>query len=281
MEIPRVPDPSYDADALAIVYAANALALAQPSLHPAAAMALAALADDRVRAWWGPSASDAEGHLRRMDLPAAPKIFALGAEPPTLAQLRDLLGLRFIAKCITRGLARNATEEPSKKSTWTQRIGVGLLGAVGLPFVQAGATPVLTRGDLLYGLAHTPEIAFAVREIPRGFYAALDLEDSSTKLVDLDPSRAEHVRRAAIVAVDDDVSKPTDVATFLERAFGFSKEKSTLVSYRIETRGAQELASGPPELALWMLQQARIPRDQIVPSLELRCVVSAEKVVLS
>lgn len=278
MQIPQVPDPSYDADALAIVYAANALAVSHPSLHPAAAMALAALADDHIRAWWGPSASDSEGHLRRMDLPSAPAVLALGGDPPTLAQIRDLLGLRFITRCIVRGLQRTSTEEPSKRSTWTQRLGVGVLGAAGLPFMQAGATPVLTRGDLLYGLAHTPELRFAMREIPRGFYAALDHEDPPIKLVDVDPARTGHVRSAAIVAVDDDVSKTTDVTTFLERAFGFSKEKATLRAYRIETRGAEPLASGPPELALWMLQQARIPRDQIVPSLELRCVVTAEKV---
>ncbi|MFO0613631.1 MAG: hypothetical protein U0414_13630 [Polyangiaceae bacterium] len=88
----------------------------------------------------------------------------------------------------------------------------------------------------------------------------------------MDPLRTEGVRSAAIVAVDDNVSKSADVITFFERAFGFSREKATLAAYRVECRGAEVLATAPPELALWMLQQARIPRDQIVPSLELRCV---------
>lgn len=273
VQAPSIPEPTYDSDALAIVYAANALAGARPSLHPAAAMALAALADDRVRTWWGPSARGAEQDLRRMDLPETISVpLGFGAEPPTTAQIRDLLGLRFVTRCIVRALRRAAKVDPKAGASWSQRLGVHVLGPVGLPFLQGVPAPVLTRGDLAYGLAHTPEIAFALREVPRGFYAALDEPDPELRLVDLDPTRAAGVHRAAVVAVDDNVSKTSDVATFFERAFGFTHERATLAAYRVESRGSEVLATAPPEIAIWTMQQARVPRDQIVPSLELRCV---------
>lgn len=272
MQVPQIPEPTYDTDALAIVYAANALAVARPSMHPAAAMALAALADDRVRVWWGPSATNAEHELRRMDLTPKVTVLTFGGDAPSTAQIRDFLGLQFVTRCMVRALQRAAKRDPDFPASYAQRMSVSVLGPLGLPFLQGVPAPVLTRGDLVYGLAKTPELAFVMRDVPRGFYAALDAPDAEIPLVDLDPKALESVHRAAIVAVDDNVSKTPDVVTFLERAFGFTRERATLLAYRIESRGAELLVTAPPELALWTLQQVRIPRDQIVPSLELRAV---------
>jgi ATP-dependent Clp protease adapter protein ClpS len=194
------------------------------------------LADDQVRAWWGPPESFPEG-----------PVAAASSTVDTA-----LLGL--FAAATERARRQGRAKPPARTGLqrWGQLLG-GLARAVGATVVSGDAA--LTRADLVH--------AFCGAASPPGL-ARLDAEDEVV------PSVAGASGDRVCVVLDDDPTTPADAVFALLTALGLPEARAALVTMRVHHRGADRVVWVPAEAAAETLERWRAELARRALSLRVR-----------
>lgn len=275
----------YDRDVRAITHAASRIAQREgwarmtPEL-----LLLAALHDEKVRAFWGGDAAAATIERLRVAIPLqgeAPEANPLGPGDPVLGRdgwsLQAHLAItRAMHRASRRGYVRPVDVPPVKEDTrapaWTGWNTRSVVRALARLRIRPGTW--IARGDLLHGLASTPIVGAqeALVALPR-LYGGLDAEDPPVPAGDAAGAAAPAgVARASVVFDDDRTSTMDAVVALLVEVLGLTHDRAAVAMFRVHFRGADRVVTLPWDEAQDAVARCRARAAEIAPSLVIRLV---------